>query len=569
MVLKQSSCVLMILAILSLAGASPMLGEDPPPASGRLTLRVILVASDLTLRPVPKQTFEIRPQDGDGGPTEITTGFTGEAEADLPVGRYVISSRAPVEFEGARYRWELAFEVPAEGGTVVELSNDNAEVVELETSVERSVALDEGDIFRRFKDSVFKISAEGGHGSGFLVDAEAGLVLTNHHVVADSEYLAVKVDKQNKYSAKLVAQDDLNDLAVLQVNPVAVKNARALELAGETPERPSFGVGERVVAIGSPLVTETILTSGLVSKVEQGAIYSDVNINPGNSGGPLFDSRGRVIGVNTFGIGSGRVGPGVSGIVRIHLAAAVLEEARAGLGESSPPPLERLPIESTFTFPAEELRVLAQRKNLTPNLYHLEAGKIDVEFMTPVVIAALEIEVEKAAARTRNKRTRRKANARKVSDPGDFYEWRRYAGDYRPVVVVQAVPEIRMTTGSAWAVALAGPSVPTRYRFKTDFERMELYRGQTLVQPIHPGRIAQVVSMEAGLQSMDDIGFFGAYEYPPEAFRPGAALIIKVWRQESPVPNVKVVDAGLAGRIWADFLPYFEALEAATAESEE
>src|SRR5690606_15240127 len=123
--------------------------------------------------------------------------------------------------------------------------------------------------------------------------------------------------------------------------------------------------GERVLAIGSPLASETILTAGLVSKVEAGAIYSDVNINPGNSGGPLFNARGEVVGINTFGMSAGS-GPGVSGIVRIHIAGPVIEQARGSL--SSPPPSsDKLPVPSLFTFPAAELRVEALRTKFRPN----------------------------------------------------------------------------------------------------------------------------------------------------------------------------------------------------------
>jgi S1-C subfamily serine protease len=90
-------------------------------------------------------------------------------------------------------------------------------------------------------------------------------------------------------------------------------------MADSSPDKPVAFVGERVLAVGSPLATEGILTTGIVSRVESDAIISDVNINPGNSGGPLLNFRGQVIGITTFGVQEPGRGPGISGIVRIHL----------------------------------------------------------------------------------------------------------------------------------------------------------------------------------------------------------------------------------------------------------
>lgn len=224
-----------------------------------------------------------------------------------------------------------------------------------------------------------------------------------------------------------------------------------------------------------------------------------------------------------------------------------------------------LPVESSFPYPAAELQGLASRP-LVSKTYHVEAGKIDIQFITPVVLANLEVSAEREAAEQRSRRSRSRA-VKPYTAGDDFYEWRRYVGDYRAVVRVQAVPEITMTAGSAFAVAMLGPNVPQRYRFKTDFDRMELWRGTTLVEPILPGRLAEVVSAQAGLQSLEDIKFYGMYEYPPEAFAPGEALILKVWRQGDASPNNNNIDTALQARVWADFQPYFQALQQAAASN--
>jgi len=155
-----------------------------------------------------------------------------------------------------------------------------------------------------------------------------GLILTNQHVVGDSEYLAVQFDRTHKIVAKLIAAIPRRTFALLSVNMAALPNASPAPLyragAGRTPVQE----GERVFTIGSPLSLDKIITTGIVSKVDLHTIMSDININPGSSGGPLFNGAGQVIGLTTFGT-RGEGGPGVSGIVRIEEALALLEQNRA------------------------------------------------------------------------------------------------------------------------------------------------------------------------------------------------------------------------------------------------
>ncbi len=300
-----------------------------------VTVKVAIVADDLSLRPVPKKVFTLcrQPTCIDG--MTVTTSFQGDATLEVDAGSYIIKSTTPVDFEGKLYSWEVPFSTSSTGATDIELSNDNATVtLKDDTNLRAAVITDEARLYQKVKNSVFKIESESGHGSGFLVDA-GGLVLTNYHVVKGSSYLAIKTSPSEKYLAQLVEYDDTLDIAVLRVHQDAVMNLPVLKLARDSLERPPVLEGERVVAIGSPLMTETIMTSGIVSKVEQGAILSDVSSNPGNSGGPLFDSTGRVIGITTFDV-LPRKGPGVSGAVRIYLAKAVLARAVGRLGESPP-----------------------------------------------------------------------------------------------------------------------------------------------------------------------------------------------------------------------------------------
>jgi putative serine protease PepD len=140
-------------------------------------------------------------------------------------------------------------------------------------------------------------------GSGFVYDAN-GHIVTNEHVVDGAQSISVRLWNGAKYDATLVGTDSSTDLAVLRLDaPASVLHPLAL---GDSS---AVGVGEGVVAIGSPFGLEETVTSGIVSALHRSmqapnnftindSIQTDAAINHGNSGGPLLDLNGRVIGVN-------------------------------------------------------------------------------------------------------------------------------------------------------------------------------------------------------------------------------------------------------------------------------
>jgi Do/DeqQ family serine protease len=139
-----------------------------------------------------------------------------------------------------------------------------------------------------------------GIGSGVIVDAEKGYVITNNHVVADAEIIKVRLNDDRELDAKLVGTDPDTDLAVLKIDP---KNLKALVIA----DSDRLEVGDFVVAIGSPFGLRQTVTSGIVSGLgRQGLgdgyedfIQTDASINPGNSGGALINLKGELIGINS------------------------------------------------------------------------------------------------------------------------------------------------------------------------------------------------------------------------------------------------------------------------------
>ena len=165
-------------------------------------------------------------------------------------------------------------------------------------------------------------------GSGFIIDAEKGYILTNNHVIKNAEEIKVILHDDTSLDATLIGTDTKTDLAVLQVKTdkklTATKWGRSNDIR----------VGSWVLAIGNPFGLGGTVTAGIVSARQRDInagpyddfIQTDASINRGNSGGPMFNTKGEVIGVNTaiFSPTGGSVGIGFA--VPSQLAEPVINQ---------------------------------------------------------------------------------------------------------------------------------------------------------------------------------------------------------------------------------------------------
>jgi Do/DeqQ family serine protease len=153
-----------------------------------------------------------------------------------------------------------------------------------------------------------------GLGSGVIIDAKEGYVVTNNHVVDNADEITVKLIDGREFKAKKLGADEQSDIALLKIEPDALT---AMSLADSDELR----VGDFVVAIGNPFGLNQTVTSGIVSALGRSGlniggyenfIQTDAAINRGNSGGALVSLRGELVGINTaiFGPNGGNVGIG-------------------------------------------------------------------------------------------------------------------------------------------------------------------------------------------------------------------------------------------------------------------
>ncbi len=196
----------------------------------------------------------------------------------------------------------------------------------------------DGSPFQDFFDEFFKDREGGGGqrqvqslGSGFVIDAAAGIVVTNNHVIADADEIEVNFSDGSKLKAELVGTDTKTDIAVLKVDP-SLKKLKEVHFGDSDRMR----IGDWVMAIGNPFGLGGTVTVGIISArnrdIDAGPyddfIQTDAAINRGNSGGPLFNMYGEVVGINTAIISpsGGSIGIGFS--IPAAMATGVVAQLR-------------------------------------------------------------------------------------------------------------------------------------------------------------------------------------------------------------------------------------------------
>jgi len=188
------------------------------------------------------------------------------------------------------------------------------------------------DAFRRF----FGLPDGGGGGSreiasagsGVIVDAERGYILTNHHVVGDADAIQISLIDGTVHDAEIVGSDPATDIAVIKVD---AEGLTQMTIGDSTGAR----VGDFVIAIGNPFGLGHTVTSGIISALGRSGIsrdgyedfiQTDASINPGNSGGALVNMNGELIGINSAIISRSGGNVGIGFAVPTEIASSIMHQ---------------------------------------------------------------------------------------------------------------------------------------------------------------------------------------------------------------------------------------------------
>ena len=187
--------------------------------------------------------------------------------------------------------------------------------------------------FRRFFGLPGQPSPQISAGSGVIIDARNGFVITNAHVIKEAREVAITLKDNRRLPAKIIGADAGTDIALLRIEP---KNLTEVKWG----DSDALQVGDFVLAIGNPFGVGQTATSGIVSALGRSGlnvegyehfIQTDASINPGNSGGALVNLKGELIGINTAIIGPSGGNVGIGFAVPAFIAQAVVQQlAKSG-----------------------------------------------------------------------------------------------------------------------------------------------------------------------------------------------------------------------------------------------
>jgi len=483
----------------------------------------VAVLSGVDVKPVPLRKFTIN---GATNEVAVRTDEQGIISTSLEPGKYKLRSVEPLNLGNTQIEWDYAFDVTEGKPVNLVITNEDGVSKKVESPVANSGNIaPETAIYRKYKNSIATVSAEGGHGSGFLIDS-SGLFLTNAHVVEGSKKFRIKLGAGKVYKAELIQVRPTLDVAILRINPEIVKDIPVMSLLQDTDKQPEEG--ERVIAMGSPLNQQTVVTSGIVSKVERDVLISDVNINHGNSGGPLLDVQGKVLGICTFGDFTNKGGPGISGVVSIKAAREIVADSIKNLAalpipsEAEMPDFLEIKFQPTMVDPATVKRPMEPTTLSFPRLFKT---KID----TPIWRLSRDIEA--------SKRNNRKVRGGKESLPqGSYKFWEQYVGGTNYTLVsIQAYPISAETSGSALSHALfGGLAGKSKKEIRFDFRDMELYADGVLIEPVQFYRSHYIVSGEDDFSYINDSATSGYFTYRYDAFDPAKKYTLKIRKEEDP-----------------------------------
>ena len=233
--------------------------------------------------------------------------------------------------------------------------------------------------------------------------------------------------------------------------------------------------------------------------------------------------------------------------------------------DMTPPEARLLPVEPGGTYPLNALKTSLEAKKFDQGPYLFRQGDYDVAVVTPILKYHLSEGSRIAAQQQKERRTTRTTRAIQGTfrPLDDMKDWAEYAGEYKPVIQIEASPRLGVDFRPKFDLKRLNPDNANakRLKFKADFYRMKLFCGTKEIEPIQPGKAASEIDYHTKSYEIADATFSGIYTYPYDAISPECSSVtLQLFSEKEPdKPVTKVLDARTVARVAADFRPFREA----------
>lgn len=542
---------LLIIAAL-LAGAAD-LGQ---PATGTLRVSVTLLDAGKPT-PVARHALLISEEPPGAAPRRLLTRADGTFEVTLRPGSYVIESDQAVAFGGVAYVWRAEIAIAAGKPASLALTQENAEVVPLSSlpsSPGAPPADDASFLLARWQDSVAAVWTDTKRASGFLADAR-GLVVTSQRAIGNATTGEVQFTPTLKVMGQVIAADVVRNVAVLRVNPAAIKDSKTLTLDCGQAAAAAPADGDELFAIGSPLRGPKNLSTGKVERVAR-RVVADLRIDQASTGGPVFSAAGTLAGI-TSTTDDPSDPAGDARIVDTTAVCEVLKTAGATLESAAPPGAARLPVEPQQPFADAAIDEAAKRRTSDAIPYQVSSADFDISFITPVLVRAAERRWQQSAGR----RTVADGKARLPEGAQErmrlltqFGHWDEYFENFPPVLLVRVTPKLEegfWTKVARGAASTQGVALPPMPRLGSGFGRLRVLCGNDEVTPIHGLRLVHELNEKTTTHE-------GLYVFDPAALSPqcGTIRLLLSSEKEPDKFDTRQLDPKIVQLFWDDFALY-------------
>jgi S1-C subfamily serine protease len=543
--------------------AIALLGAQPQTTTLHITVTVMDGGRAI---PVPRHALLISDNPATSAPQRRLTTLDGTADIQVRPGSYTIESDQPLIFQGKAYQWTQTVDVPAGGVTTLALTTANAQIDAAPAGAKASDAnavnadVSSSAIFIDWQNSLVSIWSPTELGAGFLIDSR-GLLLTHQHLVGKAASVEVQLSPTLKVAGRVLAADPARNLAVVWIDPKAVAAIRPVKLGYAVAGKAPLAEKDPIFAISSPVHGPKEMTAGVVSRVNEHTILTDVSPNDDSLGVPLFNAAGDVVAVTVPEDDASSSSSGASRAVRIDEAKSLIADAERKMQGAEAPKATPLPREPEKSLSEDALNDAAKKRPGSLSAYEVPAAGFEVSIITPVLNYAAHNQ-ERAGERTRGRQDRPEPELQ----PGmralqDFANWSEYASEYPPVLMIRATPKLvegKWTTVARGAARTQGVAIPPIKRFKAGFSRLRLFCGAAEVTPIHPFVIQQHLD-NANIVSE------GFYIFDPGAIGPQCGIVkLMLFSEKEPdKADTRIIDARLVEQIWQDFAAYRSATDRA------